>query len=99
MSQELNIIDCHIYYDFLFRILILILIDLFTWNETESLAAKAKISAQDTIPAHSFSTADLISSTTSKPDKDRFGIAAFSAVLFAVEFNSTDPSQPCKKFH
>ena len=74
----------------------MMLLDWHTWNETESLAAKAKISAQDTIPAHSLSTAALISSITSKPDRVRFGIASFSAVLFCVEFNNTDPSQPCE---
>ena len=37
-----------------------------------------------------------MSSITSKPDKEKFGIASFSAMLFAVEFNKTDASQPCK---
>jgi len=57
-----------------------------TWKATESLADKAKISAQDTFPGHVFSSCVFISSITSKPAKDRFGIASFSAVLFAVEF-------------
>lgn len=70
--------------------------DHITWTETASLAAKARMSAQDTFPAHLLSSSVFISSITSKPVKDRFGIASFSAVLFAVEFIKTEPSQPCR---
>lgn len=65
-----------------------------TWKETESLAAKAKMSAQDTTPGHAFSNSDFMASIVSNPDKVRFGIASFSAVLVAVEFSKIEPSQP-----
>jgi hypothetical protein len=59
---------------------------------TESQAAMASISAQDTTPGHSRSTAPLIISTTSNP---------LAELLLEVEFfspshasNSIDPSQP-----
>ena len=67
---------------------------LITWKETESLATKAKISAQETTPGHVFSSWLLILSITSNPAKDWFGTASFSAELFAVESNSTEASQP-----
>ncbi|KAM1169472.1 hypothetical protein ACFX19_031794 [Malus domestica] len=57
------------------------------------------MSAQETTPGHFSSSFSLISSMTSNPDKDKFGTAAFSAVLFAVEFNKIEPSQPCRRFH
>ena len=65
-----------------------------TFNETESLAAKVRTSAQDTIPVHFFFTSAFILSMTSKPDKVRFGIACFSVVLLLVEFNKIEASQP-----
>ena len=59
---------------------------------TESRAAMASISAQDTTPGHSLSIALLISSTTSYP---------LAELLLEVEIfspssasNSIDPSQP-----
>jgi hypothetical protein len=59
---------------------------------TESRAAMASISAQDTTPGHSLSTAFLISSTTSNP---------LAELLLEMEIfspsrasNSIDPSQP-----
>ena len=58
----------------------------------ESLATKAMISAQETMPGHSASTRLFTLSTKSKPPSDRFGRASFSAWLFEVEFRSTDAS-------
>ncbi len=60
----------------------------------ESLATKAMISAQETMPGHSASTRLFTLSTKSKPLSDRFGKASFSAWLFEVEFRSTDASHP-----
>lgn len=60
---------------------------------TESLAAMANISAQETVPLHALSTALLIVSTTSNPLTEfRFGTANFSPVLSPS--SSIDPSQP-----
>lgn len=65
---------------------------------TESLAAMAKISAQETTPGQTFSTADLMLSTTSNPRAEfRFGLAFFSPVNEDVSSSSTDPSQPLTK--
>lgn len=64
---------------------------------TESLAVTAKTSAQDTTPGHTFSTAALILSTTSKPRADlKFGAALFSPTNEDVSSRRTDPSQPYK---
>lgn len=63
-------------------------------RETASLAASAKISAQETTPGHFASNSALAVSITAKPSKLRLGLASFSARLVAVEFNNTDPSQP-----
>lgn len=64
---------------------------------TESRAAMAKISAQDTIGRlQALSTAVLISSTTENPLIELiFGNAVFSPVKFLLSSNRTDPSQPC----
>ncbi len=40
-----------------------------TWNETESLAVKATISAHETTPGHAFSTAFLISAIMLNPPR------------------------------
>lgn len=62
---------------------------------TESLAVIAKISAQDTTPGHTFSTAVLIRSMTSKPLRELlFGLAVFSPLKVGVSSNNTDASQP-----
>lgn len=61
---------------------------------TASLAAKARISAQETTPGQRASIADLALSMTKNAWRDAFGGPAFSAVLFAVESSNTDPSQP-----
>ncbi|WVZ96643.1 LOW QUALITY PROTEIN: hypothetical protein U9M48_042255 [Paspalum notatum var. saurae] len=67
---------------------------------TLSRAAKARMSAQETTPGHCASTADLALSITLKKWRlGLFGGESFSAVLFAVESISTEPSQPCMKRH
>ena len=58
-------------------------------------AARAKMSAHETTPGHSFSIAALAASITSKPRSVRFGMASFSE----GESMSTDPSHPCKKIN
>lgn len=63
---------------------------------TASRATNAKISAQETTPGHFFSTADFTASMTWNPLKLWLGNASFSALLLEVEFNSTEPSHPCK---
>lgn len=67
-----------------------------TWNEMESLVARASISAQETTPGHSCSSLVLTSSITSKLPRDRFGGAVFSDVLLSLSVGSsnTDASQP-----
>jgi len=65
-----------------------------TMEWTESLAVKARISAQETTPGHSASTTLFIVSMKPKPRRVRFGGESFSAWLPCVEFTSTDPSQP-----
>lgn len=67
----------------------------FVTATTESRAATAKISAQDTIPAQEVSRLVLIVSTTSNPLIDpEFVAAVFSPVKFAVSSSKTDASQP-----
>lgn len=62
-------------------------------RSTESLAAMANISAQETTPLHALSTELLIVSTTSYPLTEfRLGIADFSAS--PPPSSSIDPSQP-----
>lgn len=70
-----------------------------TWNETESRAARAKISAHDTFPGQICSNLPLISSITSYPVNDLLGIESFSAVLFPVESKRIEASQPYQKTH
>jgi hypothetical protein len=64
---------------------------------TESRAAIAKISAQDTTSRlQALVTAALIWSTTSKPLIELlFGNAVFSPMNVGVSSSRTDPSQPC----
>ncbi|RDX92603.1 hypothetical protein CR513_25240, partial [Mucuna pruriens] len=66
---------------------------LLTLTETTSLAANATISAQDTIPGHFVFNASFMSFMTSKAAKLKLGMVSFSAVLVAVEFSKTEPSQ------
>ena len=64
--------------------------------ETESRAAMARISAQETMPGQAPSTLDLISSITLNPLTElAFGRAVFSPVNVDVSSSSIDPSQPC----
>ena len=61
-------------------------------KRTESRAARASISAQETTPLHSSSTALLIVSITSKPLAEfKFPAPSFS---LSSPSNRTDPSQP-----
>lgn len=60
----------------------------------ESLATKARMSAQETMPGHSASTTLFTLSMKSKPLRVRFGVPSFSAWLLEVESIRTDPSQP-----
>lgn len=61
-------------------------------KKTDSRAAMAKMSAQETIPLHELSTAVLIASTTSNPLTELvFGKAVFSPPLPS---NKIDASQP-----
>ncbi|KAK1277497.1 hypothetical protein QJS04_geneDACA015819 [Acorus gramineus] len=60
-----------------------------------SRAAKARMSAQETVLLQAASTADFAESITSKPWRlGLFGGESFSAVLLAVESIRTEPSQP-----
>lgn len=61
----------------------------------ESRAARARISAHETTPGHTFSTASFMSSTTSNPRTEPlFGLAVFSPVNVELSSNRIDPSQP-----
>lgn len=64
---------------------------------TPSLAAMARISAQDTVlPPQAASTRVLMVSMTSNPLAEfRFGNAFFSPVKVGVSSSSIDASQPC----
>lgn len=65
---------------------------------TESRAAIARISAQETIPGQAFSTAVLMLSMTSKPLAEfLLGFAFFSPVKLDVSSNKMDPSHPLTK--
>jgi len=62
---------------------------------TESLAATARISAQETTPGHKLSNSDLMLSITPKPLMEfTLGPADCSPVKLDVSFNSTDASHP-----
>jgi hypothetical protein len=62
---------------------------------TESRAAIANISAHETTPGHTFSTADLILSITSNPLTEfRFGAAFFSPIKLDVSSRRMEPSHP-----
>ena len=75
---------------------VVIIILLLLTATTESLAATANMSAQETtgLP-HASSTASLISSTTSNPLAEfLFGFAFFSLSIEGVESRRIEPSQP-----
>lgn len=62
---------------------------------TESLALIASISAHETTPGHTLSTADFILSTTSNPLADlKLGAARFSPMKEDVSSRRIDPSHP-----
>ena len=70
--------------------------DFFLTATIESLAATAKMSAQDTTPRKIFSNWDLIVSTTSNPLSELLlGPAVFSPVKVEVSSKKTDASHPC----
>lgn len=62
----------------------------------ESLATKVTISAQETMPGHSFSSRLFAPSIKPNPLIVRFGIANFSVWLpeLEVKFSKIDASQP-----
>ena len=69
---------------------------LFLTATTESLAATAKMSAQDTTPGQIFSNWDLIVSTTLNPLSELLlGPAVFSPVKVELSSKRTDASHPC----
>lgn len=62
---------------------------------TESLAAMARMSAQDTTPGHALSTWAFILSMTSNPLAEfLLGTAFFSPVMLDVSSRSREPSHP-----
>lgn len=65
-------------------------------KRTPSLAARARMSAHDTVSLQEASTLDLIASITSKPLIELFAFpkAVCSPVKVGVSFRSTEPSQP-----
>uniref|UniRef100_A0A0E0C0B2 Uncharacterized protein n=1 Tax=Oryza meridionalis TaxID=40149 RepID=A0A0E0C0B2_9ORYZ len=61
----------------------------------ESRAARARMSAQETVPGQAASRAALISSTTSKPLREfRLGFDPFSLMMVVLLSRSTDASHP-----
>ncbi|OAY84397.1 hypothetical protein ACMD2_02060 [Ananas comosus] len=66
-------------------------------KKTPSRAARARMSAHETVALQAASTFDLMVSMTSKPRTEfRFGKAFFSPVKVAVSSKRIEPSQPCK---
>lgn len=67
-------------------------------RKTPSLAARARISAQETVALQEASTLVLMASITSKPLAEfLLGAAFFSPVNVAVSSNKIDPSHPYKR--
>lgn len=60
---------------------------------TMSRATRARMSEQETLPGHAFSSAAFTLSMTSKPRRLKFGDATFSG-MFLASFRRTEPSQP-----
>ena len=58
---------------------------------------KTRNSAQDTIPRQAFSTAFFALSMTKNACRERLGVMSLSALLFPLESNNTEPSQPYEK--
>lgn len=72
------------------------LMGLFT-RTVESLAASARISAQETVCGQAFSSSDLISSMTWNPLAEfRLELDPFSLIMLPLLSNNSDASQPCK---
>ena len=64
-------------------------------RRVESRAARARMSAQETVAGHSLSRAALMASTTSKPLTElRFGLESFSLTMLPLLSNRIDPSHP-----
>lgn len=64
-------------------------------KSTEASAASARMSAQETTPGQTFSTAVLMSSTTSKPRTEfLLGAASFSLCMLSLLSSRMEPSQP-----
>lgn len=64
-------------------------------STTESRAAMARISAQDTVRGQAISSSDLIPSIKSKPLSEfKLGPAVFSPTSTGVSSRSTEASQP-----
>lgn len=65
-------------------------------NTVEPLAARATVSAQETVCGHASSSAALISSMTSNPLREfLLGIAFFSLASALLSSSRTDASHPC----
>ena len=66
-------------------------------RRVESLAASARVSAQETVCGHAFSSSDFISSITSNPLAEfLLAFDLFSLIMVPLLSNNSDPSQPCK---
>ena len=62
---------------------------------TLSLAAMARMSAQETTPGQTFTTADLMASMTSNPlAEPLLGVAIFSPWKLGVSSSNSEASQP-----
>jgi len=81
---------------FLFNMIIMMQFWWILTISTESLAVMVRISAHETAPGHTFSTADLILSITSNPRAEfLLGLAVFSPVKLDVSSRRIEPSHPC----
>ena len=67
-------------------------------RRTASLAAKTRMSAQETTPGHSSSSSDLIMSITSKPFRLSLGGESFSESIPSTASNKIEASHPCNFF-
>lgn len=67
-------------------------------RETEASAARARMSAQETMPGQEFSRAVLMLSTTLNPRVELvLGAASFSLCMLALLSNKMEPSHPLTK--
>ena len=62
---------------------------------TLSLAAKTRMSAQETTPGHASSSSDLIMPITSKPFNVSLGGDSFSESIPSAASKRTEASHPC----